>query len=285
MSQPLVLDVRNLEVAYASKWGLRDRLRRAPRRVNRAVQGVSLTLAVGEMVALVGESGSGKTSTLRAVLGQTPRAAGEIAVLGTPLDRLRRDRRAFARTVQVVYQDPYESLDPRLTVREALQEPIRIHRLATGRPERERMCAEALERAGLTPAAEFMDRLPQELSGGQRQRVAIAVALMLGPRVLLADEPVAMLDVSVRAEILNLLDELRREQEVGLLMVTHDLSTAVHYADRVLVMYKGELVEERPADRFVAESEHPYSKALIAAIPRLHAEPAGAPPDLRAAQP
>jgi ABC-type glutathione transport system ATPase component len=198
-----------------------------------------------------------------------PLSAGTCDVLGEPLERLRRDRLGFARTVQIVYQDPYESLDPRWTIREVLEEPARIHRLADSAPERARLCAEALDRAGLTPAGDYLDRLPQELSGGQRQRVAIAVSLMLRPRLLLADEPVAMLDVSVRAAILDLLDGLRREDDMGLLMVTHDLSTAVQYADRVLVMHRGEIVEERPAARFVADASHPYSQALIGAIPRL----------------
>jgi peptide/nickel transport system ATP-binding protein len=186
----------------------------------------------------------------------------------------------------MIYQDPYESLDPRLRVRQAIEEPMVIHRFGGGRAERERRVVEALARVDMTPPELFLDRYPHELSGGQRQRVAIAASLVLDPQLLVADEPVSMLDVSVRAGILHLLDGLRRSGDMGVLMITHDLSTAAHFADRIAVMYLGRIVEEGPAKQVVRRPQHPYTKALLSVVPKRDprelAEPeilAGEPPD------
>jgi peptide/nickel transport system ATP-binding protein len=169
--------------------------------------------------------------------------------------------------MQMVYQDPYESLDPRLRVRAAVEEPLLIHDLGGSKEERLELVREALEKAGLSPPELFLDRYPHELSGGQRQRVAIAAGLVLGPQLLVADEPVSMLDVSVRAGILRLLDGLRREG-LGILMITHDLSTAARFADRIAVMYLGRIVEEGPASEIVQNGQHPYTRALLSVVPR-----------------
>jgi oligopeptide/dipeptide ABC transporter ATP-binding protein len=231
------------------------------------VDGVSFTVGAGEMVALVGESGCGKTTTAQTVIRMVESEAGSIRFQGTELAGLdARALRPFRREIQIIYQDPYESLDPRFTVRDTIEEPIKVHGLATARAAREQLVRDAMERAGLTPAALFVDRFPHELSGGQRQRVAIAAALVLEPKLLIADEPVSMLDVSVRAGILGLLDRLRRDG-MGVLMITHDLSTAAHFADRIAVMYLGRIVEEGPAKDVVRDPRHPYTKALVSVVP------------------
>ncbi|MDP4501321.1 ABC transporter ATP-binding protein [Nonomuraea turcica] len=254
----------------------------ARRKVVRAVDGVSFAVEAGEMVALVGESGSGKTTTAQSVLRMVEPTAGTIRFRGQDITALgRRPLKPVRRRMQVVYQDPYESLDPRFRIGRSVAEPLAVHGVGT-RAERRDVVLRALERAGLTPAEMFADRYPHELSGGQRQRAAIAAALVLGPDLLIADEPVSMLDVSVRAGVLAVFDELRRSG-LGILMITHDLSTAVHHADRIAVMYLGRIVEEGPAAEVVRNPAHPYTRALVAAVPRVgHA---GRPIEIRPGEP
>ena len=175
--------------------------------------------------------------------------------------------RPLRRRIQMIYQDPYESLDPRFRVRQAVEEPLAIHRLGGSKEEREARVREALARVELTPPELYLDRYPHELSGGQRQRVAIAAALVLEPALLVADEPVSMLDVSVRAGVLALLDSLKRSG-LAILMITHDLSTAARFADRIAVMYLGRIVEEGPAAQVVRSPQHPYTRALLSVVPR-----------------
>jgi oligopeptide/dipeptide ABC transporter ATP-binding protein len=169
--------------------------------------------------------------------------------------------------MQIIYQDPYESLDPRLTVRGTVEEPLLIHREGGSKQQRAELVRDALVRVELTPPELFLGRYPHELSGGQRQRVAIAASIVLGPELLVADEPVSMLDVSVRAGVLALLDRLR-EGGLGVLMITHDLSTAARFADRIAVMYLGRIVEQGPASAVVGDPQHPYTKALLSVVPR-----------------
>ena len=262
-----LLDVRDLVVHYPLPRGLAGTMARREERFVKAVDGVSLSVAAGELVALVGESGCGKTTTAQAIMRMLVPRAGSVEIDGRDIAPLsERDLRPLRREAQIVFQDPYESLDPRYRVRDTVAEPLVIHGIGSREERRERV-HEALERAGLSPAELFLDRFPHELSGGQRQRVAIAAALVLGPKLLVADEPVSMLDVSVRAGILDLLDGLRRGG-LGILMITHDLSTATHYADRILVMYLGRIVEEGPAREVVANPRHPYTQALISVVPR-----------------
>jgi len=265
----LLLDVRDLVVQYPVRRGLTAALRREPRTTVSAVDGVSLSVRHGEMLALIGESGCGKTSTAQAILRMVDAASGTIEVDGREITHLTsKELRPVRRTMQMVYQDPYESLDPRFRVRRAIEEPLVIHGMTGSSEERERRIVEALERVELSPADLFIDRYPHELSGGQRQRVAIAASLMLDPKLLLADEPVSMLDVSVRAGILTLLDRLRRDGDMGIVMITHDLSTAAHFADRIAVMYLGRIVEEGPAHEVVRNPQHPYTKALMSVVPK-----------------
>jgi peptide/nickel transport system ATP-binding protein len=167
----------------------------------------------------------------------------------------------------MIYQDPYESLDPRFRVETTVGEPLLVHGIGGSPAGRRELVVAALERAGLSPAEAFLSRYPHELSGGQRQRVAIAASLVLGPDLLLADEPVSMLDVSVRAGVLALLDRLRRDGQMGILMITHDLSTAAHFADRIAVMYLGRIIEQGPARQVVRHPQHPYTKALLSVVP------------------
>jgi len=230
------------------------------------VEGISFTVAEGEMVALVGESGCGKTTVAQTAMRLVDATAGTIRFRGLDITRRSHsDLRPLRRRMQIIYQDPYDSLDPRFRVRQTVEEPLLIHRIGTA-SERRELVAGALERAGLTPPDLFLNRYPHELSGGQRQRVAIAAALVLEPELLVADEPVSMLDVSVRAGILALLDQLRRGG-LGVLMITHDLSTAAHFADRIAVMYLGRIVEEGPARQVVDDPKHPYTRALISVVP------------------
>ncbi|HEX9064637.1 MAG TPA: ABC transporter ATP-binding protein [Streptosporangiaceae bacterium] len=263
-----LLDVRDLQTRYPVRRSISDRLARRPRQWVRAVDGVSFSLRRGEMVALVGESGCGKTSTAQTILRMTEAAGGSITVDGQDITSVsQRKLRPLRRGIQMVYQDPYESLDPRFRVRQTVAEPLLVHGIGGSSSERAALVTEALERAGLSPASLYLDRYPHELSGGQRQRVAIAAALALDPMLLLADEPVSMLDVSVRAGVLALLDGLRRDGRLGVLMITHDLSTAARFADRIAVMYLGRIVEYGPAREVVADPRHPYTKALLSVVP------------------
>jgi peptide/nickel transport system ATP-binding protein len=262
-----LLEVEDLVVRYRVPRGLSGALLRRPQRHVHAVSGVSLTVASGEMVALVGESGCGKTSTAQAILGLVETEGGSVRFDGTEVTTVSQDGlRRLRRRMQIIYQDPYESLDPRFRVSTTVAEPLVIHGIGT-RVERQAAVGHALERVGLAPAELFVDRFPHELSGGQRQRVAIAASLVLEPELLVADEPVSMLDVSVRAGILAILDELR-ERGLAVLMITHDLSTAARFADRICVMYLGRIVEEGPAREVIERPRHPYTKALLSVVPR-----------------
>jgi peptide/nickel transport system ATP-binding protein len=264
-----LLEVEGLVTRYPLRRGVVETLERRPRLHVNAVDGVSLTLDRGEMLALVGESGCGKTTTAQSILRLVEPTAGAVRFLGEEVTRLgSKELRTMRRRMQLIYQDPYESLDPRFTVARTLEEPLLVHGEGGTRAARRERVTAALERTGLTPPAMYLERYPHELSGGQRQRVAIAASLMLDPELLVADEPVSMLDVSVRAGILALLDGLRRERGLGILMITHDLSTAASFADRIAVMYLGAIVEQGPARQVVDHPMHPYTRALLSVVPK-----------------
>jgi oligopeptide/dipeptide ABC transporter ATP-binding protein len=262
-----ILQVAELAKHFAVKRGLLGALRRAPQRAVRAIDGISFELQRGEVLALVGESGCGKTTTAMSVLGLVEPSGGAVRFEGRLLhETLQRDR-SLRQAIQMVFQDPYESLNPRMTVGELVAEPLEVHRLYKDQAEKQRKVMAALEEVGLRPAAEFAQRLPHELSGGQRQRVVIAGALVTEPRLLVADEPVSMLDVSIRAEILTLLNDLRRRRSISILFITHDLATAALFADRIAVMYLGRIVEIGPTGALLGNPLHPYTKALLSVIP------------------
>jgi oligopeptide/dipeptide ABC transporter ATP-binding protein len=263
-----LLEVENLVTRFPVPRGVVGALSGRPKQAVNAVAGISFSLHEGEMLALVGESGSGKTTTAQTILRLVDPESGTIRFRGEEITKATgRSLRALRRHAQLIFQDPYESLDPRFRVRGTIEEPLLVHREGGAAAERDRRVRDALTRAGLTPPDLYLDRYPHELSGGQRQRVAIAASLVLDPELLVADEPVSMLDVSVRAGILTLLDGLRRSG-LGILMITHDLSTAAHYADRIAVMYLGRIVEEGPAREVVGAPKHPYTKALISVVPQ-----------------
>jgi oligopeptide/dipeptide ABC transporter ATP-binding protein len=263
-----LLEVESLVTHFPVPRGVVGAMSGRPKRVVRAVDGVSFALREGEMLALVGESGSGKTTTAQTILRLVKPESGTVRFEGADISSVSGRRlRALRHRVQLIFQDPYESLDPRFRVRATIEEPLLVHGEGGRRAEREERVRDALTRAGLTPPELFLDRYPHELSGGQRQRVAIAASLVLNPKLLVADEPVSMLDVSVRAGILSLLDDLRRGG-LAILMITHDLSTVAHFADRIAVMYLGRIVEEGPAREVIADPKHPYTKALVSVVPR-----------------
>ena len=231
----------------------------------RAIDGVSFTVAPGEVVGLVGESGSGKTTIGRTVLRLTDPTAGTIRFDGADITTIdRAAMRPFRRRMQIVFQDPFASLNPRLRVGSTLAEALTIHDLWRGRSHRDAI-VEILERVGLS--AQHLDRYPHEFSGGQRQRIVIARALAVEPDLIVADEPVSALDVSIQAQIINLLARLQREFGLAMLFISHDLSVVEYICDRVIVLYLGKVMEMAPVERLFAAPQHPYSMALLAAAP------------------
>ncbi|MGO9216698.1 MAG: ABC transporter ATP-binding protein [Streptosporangiaceae bacterium] len=260
--------------------------RRADPPVLHAVEDVSLSLPESGITAVVGESGSGKSTLARMLARLITPTAGELLLDGSPVPAQSRGRREYARAVQLVLQDPFSSLNPVHDVRYHLARPLRIHGLGGQGADLEAAMTGLLERVSLTPAEQFLRKYPHELSGGQRQRVAIARALAVRPRVLLADEPVSMLDVSIRLGVLNLLGDLRERDRLGILYITHDIASARYLADVIMVMYAGQVVESGPATTLTDEPAHPYTRLLLSAAPDpdrpapLSLQGRGSPPSL-----
>ncbi len=219
-------------------------------------------------MAVVGESGCGKSTLALTLMGLEEPTEGRIVFESKEITHANeRDRKLLRQRIQMVFQDPYESLNPTQTIGEIVAEPLDVHGLVHAKAEREARVVKALEDAGLKPAADYMHRFPHQLSGGQRQRVVIAGALVLEPHLLIADEPVSMLDVSIRAEILNLLADLRQTRQISIILITHDLGTVGYFADRIAVMYLGRIVEIGPTAAVLANPQHPYTKALLSVVP------------------
>ena len=231
----------------------------------RAVDGVDLAIRRGEALALVGESGSGKSTLGRSILTLVPPTSGTIHFDGIDVLAVRgKQLRDLRRRMQIIFQDPYTALSPRMQIKSIVAEPLRLHGLVNNR-EMEETVAQLLGEVGLEPY--FMHRYPHEMSGGQRQRIAVARALSLQPDLLVADEPVSALDVSVQAQILSMLVELQNKRGIAMLFISHDLSIVEQIADRTAVMYLGKIAEEAPTNRLLSEPQHPYTQALISAVP------------------
>lgn len=261
--EPL-LSVRDLKVHFPVKGGL---LQRTVDQV-RAVDGISFDVPRGKTVGLVGESGSGKTTTGRAIARLVPITAGTIAYEGRVLNGL--SSRAFLpyrKKMQVIFQDPFGSLNPRMTIFSIVAEPLDIHFKDWSRSQKEARVAELLRKVGLDP--DFMRRYPHQFSGGQRQRIGIARALAVEPEFIICDEPVSALDVSVQAQIVNLLQDLQEELGLTYLFIAHDLAVVEHISDEVLVMTEGQIVEQASAEAIYRDPQHPYTKKLLAAVPSL----------------
>ena len=263
----VLVSVRDLKTYYSIRGGFAQRLLGREAGSVRAVDDVSLELRKGEVLGLVGESGSGKTTLGRTVLGLAQATAGSVFFEGHEITAMsERELRPLRRRMQIVFQDPHASLNPAMTIEQSVGHPLKIHKIAKGTMYRQRVAA-ALETVGLAPAEQFMDKYPSDLSGGQKQRAAIARAIILNPVLLVADEPVSMLDMSVRAKILELMLELKREFGLTFLYITHDLATAKFFCDRIAILYLGRIVEIGPSEAIYEDPKHPYTKALLRAIP------------------
>jgi peptide/nickel transport system ATP-binding protein len=271
-----LMELSDLEVHFQLRGGALSRLIGLDSGSVRAVDGVNLSLRRGEVLGLVGESGSGKTTLGRALLGLAPTTHGSITYRPRGKDGQVRERlvssmhgrelRQLRTDLQMVFQDPHAALNPSMTIETAIGHPLRIHGIASGAELHQRV-VESLERVGLSPAERFLDKYPSDLSGGQKQRAVIARAIILDPEVLVADEPVSMLDMSVRAKILQLMLDLKNDLGLTYVYITHDLATAKFFCDRIAIMYLGRIVEIGPAEEIFADPKHPYTKALLQAIP------------------
>jgi oligopeptide/dipeptide ABC transporter ATP-binding protein len=265
--EPLI-EVEDLYTRFGLRGTFTDRLRGRDIGSVKAVDGVSFNVHRGEVLGVVGESGSGKTTLARTLLGLVDATDGSIRFEGQELTGLSESGfRPFRRRLQVVFQDPHASLNPAMTIGQSVGDPLRIHGLAGSRDETVGAVTSVLERVGLQPADQFMDKYPGDLSGGQKQRAVLARAIILRPDVLIADEPVSMLDMSVRAKILELMLDLKRELDLTYVYITHDLATARFFCDRIAIMYLGRIVELGPADEIYADPKHPYTVSLLEAIP------------------
>jgi oligopeptide/dipeptide ABC transporter ATP-binding protein len=266
-AQPL-LQIRDLHTHYSVRGSFVDRLRGRESGSVSAVDGVTLDLQKGEVLGLVGESGSGKTTLGRTMLGLVPATSGSIKLRGEEITGLGEgEMRPLRRRLQIVFQDPHASLNPAMTIGTSIADPLRFHGIGDDAADRQRQVATVLERVGLAPASQFADKYPTDLSGGQKQRAVLARAIVLDPDILVADEPVSMLDMSVRAKILELMIALKEDLGLTYVYITHDLATAKFFCDRIAIMYLGRIVELGPAEQIYADPKHPYTKSLLRAIP------------------
>jgi oligopeptide/dipeptide ABC transporter ATP-binding protein len=266
-AEPL-LEIRDLHTHYSVRGSYLDRLRGRESGSVAAVDGIDLDLRKGEVLGVVGESGSGKTTLGRTMLGLVPATSGSIKLRGQEITGLSEgEMRPLRRRLQIVFQDPHASLNPAMTIGASIADPLRFHGIAENGADRQRRVEAVLERVGLAPASQFASKYPTDLSGGQKQRAVLARAIVLGPDILVADEPVSMLDMSVRAKILELMIALKEDLGLTYVYITHDLATAKFFCDRIAIMYLGRIVELGPAEEIYADPKHPYTQSLLRAIP------------------
>lgn len=264
----VILQVQDLKKHFMPHQGLLQSLGTKTKKVIKAVDGISFGIRRGEIFGLIGESGSGKTTTGKLVMKLIEPTSGKIVFNGEDVTITDRGRtKAYRRQVQMIFQDPYASMNPRFKIRDVLGEPLIIHKIEGDRLRHEEMIIKSLTEVKLNPPSDFMGRYPHMLSGGQRQRVATARTLILNPMMLVADEPVSMIDLSTRAEILHMMKDVQRDLGLTYLYITHDLSTARYFTDRIAVMYLGRIVEMGRADDVIDNPIHPYTRALIDAVP------------------
>lgn len=266
--QKTLLQVKDLSVAFEVKGGFLENIFSRTKKVLRAVDGVSFSIDRGEILSLVGESGSGKTTTAKAILKLVEPSGGKVWFDGEEVGDTFREKKAFRRRAQMIYQDPYQSLNPRDFIIDIVAEPLDVNDLVHTMDDRVVRVKTALEQAGLRPAEDFYYRYPYELSGGQRQRVAIASALIMEPELIVADEPVSMLDASIRTGIIKLMVEMRDHKGIAYLFITHDLSLAWLISDKIAIMYLGKIMEIGSSDQIIDDPRHPYTKALLDVMPR-----------------
>lgn len=264
----VVLSVKNLRKWFPVRLGLFQSIIKGEKLYVKAVDGVDFDVREGEILGLVGESGSGKSTTGRLVLKLIEPTGGQIIYRGKDITKITpSEARQLRRKMQIVFQDPYESLNPKMLVSDIIAEPLRVQKIVENESEIRERVFKILEKVDLVPPEEFYYRYPHELSGGQRQRVATARAFVLEPDFVVADEPVSMLDVSIRASVLKLMLNLVKERKVSFLYITHDLALAKHMCDRIAVMYLGKVMERSDAERLVKDPLHPYTRALLQAVP------------------
>jgi len=264
----MLLKVNDLRKYFPVRKGFMSTLASREETFVRAVDGVSFEVQEGTVYALVGESGCGKTTTGRLTLRLIEPTTGTIYYRDQDITAIPDNKmKNFRREMQIIFQDPFDSINPKMTVFDVISEPLNIHGISPGESERTEIISKMLESVQVVPAQDYLFRYPHELSGGQRQRVAIARALVLNPKFIVADEPVSMLDVSIRTEVLNLMLDLRRDFKLTYLFITHDLAISKYVADHIAVMYLGKIVEDGPTEETINNPGHPYTQALLVAVP------------------
>lgn len=258
-----------IEVDQVKKWYVQKKVQKKDGKVQRrqqirAVDGVSFQLKRGETLGVIGESGCGKSTLGRLLIHLEPPTGGDIRLFGESSQTLlKKDPLKFRRNCQMIFQNPFDTFDPRYRLKKILMDPMKLHGIGSSEEERMQMVLEVLEQSGLTPAIDYVDRFPHELSGGQLQRIAILRSMLLNPTFMVADEPVSMLDVSIRADIINMLENLVKQKNTALVFISHDIATTRYISDKVAVMYLGRIVEMGPTDEVLHNPQHPYTKVLI----------------------